>query len=154
MPHRAHVHAAENDRGSPGSGHVDWAGLREALLQGGYGGWVVAETFTGTIPGDRARATAIWRPVVLDLLDLTPGRRQAFLRHLFPPAPSGARRAGGRKAATARGPEHGARHIRTVILSSGVGGAARRARLGCLDLGDDGHDGGRLRQRAGRRRGR
>ena len=85
MPHLAHVHAAENDRGSPGSGHVDWAGLREGLLQGGYGGWVVAETFTGTIP-EIAAATAIWRPVVAD--GWTYAREAvAFLRHLFPPAP-------------------------------------------------------------------
>jgi D-psicose/D-tagatose/L-ribulose 3-epimerase len=89
MPHLAHVHAAENDRGSPGSGHVDWAGLREGLLQGGYGGWVVAETFTGTIP-EIAAATAIWRPVVAD--GWTFAREAvAFLRHLFPPAPPASR---------------------------------------------------------------
>jgi len=65
MRHLAHVHAAENDRGSPGSGHVDWTGLRDALRAGGYTGWVVAETFTGAIP-EIAAATAIWRPVVPD----------------------------------------------------------------------------------------
>jgi len=60
-----HVHACENDRGSPGSGHVDWTGLRDALRAGGYTGWVVAETFTGAIP-EIAAATAIWRPIVPD----------------------------------------------------------------------------------------
>ena len=60
-----HVHAAENDRGSIGSGHVPWAGVAEALRHAGYSGWVTAETFTASIP-DIAAATAIWRPLVPD----------------------------------------------------------------------------------------
>ena len=60
-----HVHAAENDRGSVGSGHVDWPGVARALQNGGYDGWVVAETFTAKIP-EIAAATAIWRPLVPD----------------------------------------------------------------------------------------
>ena len=81
MRHLAHVHAAENDRGSPGSGHVDWTGLRDALRAGGYTGWVVAETFTGAIP-EIAAATAIWRPIVPD--GWTYARESvAFLRPLL-----------------------------------------------------------------------
>src|SRR6266542_2168484 len=64
-PRLAHVHAAENDRGIVGSGHVDWVGVRDALSEGNYGGWVVAETFTGTVP-EIAAATAIWREIVPD----------------------------------------------------------------------------------------
>jgi D-psicose/D-tagatose/L-ribulose 3-epimerase len=60
-----HVHVAENDRGSVGSGHVDWLGLRDALRAGRYDGWLVAETFTAKIP-EIAAATAIWRPIVPD----------------------------------------------------------------------------------------
>jgi D-psicose/D-tagatose/L-ribulose 3-epimerase len=63
--HLYHVHAAENDRGSVGSGHVPWTGVRDALQGTGYDGWVVAETFTATIP-EIAAATAIWRPIVPD----------------------------------------------------------------------------------------
>jgi D-psicose/D-tagatose/L-ribulose 3-epimerase len=63
--HLGHVHAAENDRGSVGSGHVDWPGIAAALRQIGYDGWVTAETFTGSIP-EIAAATAIWRPLVPD----------------------------------------------------------------------------------------
>jgi D-psicose/D-tagatose/L-ribulose 3-epimerase len=61
----AHLHVSENDRGSVGSGHVDWGGVRDALHQFGYDGWVVAETFTAAIP-EIAAATAIWRPLVAD----------------------------------------------------------------------------------------
>jgi len=63
--HLRHVHAAENDRGSVGSGHVDWPGVAMALRQLNYDGWVVAETFTAQIP-EIAAATAIWRPLVPD----------------------------------------------------------------------------------------
>ena len=63
--HLAHVHAAENDRGVVGSGHVDWPGIAAALRQTDYSGWVTAETFTGSIP-EIAAATAIWRPIVPD----------------------------------------------------------------------------------------
>jgi D-psicose/D-tagatose/L-ribulose 3-epimerase len=58
-----HVHAAENDRGSVGSGHVDWTGVAAALRDIYYDGWVTAETFTASIP-EIAAATAIWRPIV------------------------------------------------------------------------------------------
>ena len=77
----AHVHAAENDRGSVGSGHVDWPGVRDALNRAGYDGWVVAETFTGAIP-EIAAATAIWRPIVAD--GWTYARESAaFMKDLF-----------------------------------------------------------------------
>jgi D-psicose/D-tagatose/L-ribulose 3-epimerase len=63
--HIRHIHLSENDRGSLGTGHVDWAGVRDALRTIGYRGWLVAETFSGRIP-ELAAATAIWRPVVAD----------------------------------------------------------------------------------------
>jgi D-psicose/D-tagatose/L-ribulose 3-epimerase len=61
----AHVHFSENDRGTVGTGHVDWPGVAEALRAIEYQGWVVAETFTGSVP-EIAAATAIWRPLVGD----------------------------------------------------------------------------------------
>jgi D-psicose/D-tagatose/L-ribulose 3-epimerase len=64
-PRVAHVHFSENDRGVVGSGHVDWLGARDALSAIGYDGWVVAETFAGSVP-EIAAATAIWRPIVPD----------------------------------------------------------------------------------------
>jgi len=76
-----HVHAAENDRGSVGSGHVDWPGIATALRQLNYDGWIVAETFTAHIP-EIAAATAIWRPLVPDgwtyALESLQAMRRAF----------------------------------------------------------------------------
>ena len=43
----AHVHAAENHRGMPGSGHLPWLDLFTALHENHYAGWVVVEAFTG-----------------------------------------------------------------------------------------------------------
>lgn len=55
-----HVHTCENDRGTPGSGHVDWDALFPALQRAGYDGWLVIESFAGTIP-EIAAAACIWR---------------------------------------------------------------------------------------------
>jgi len=55
-----HVHAAENDRSIPGTGHVDWDGLFRGLSQIGYRGRMVVETFFETIP-DIAAFSRVWR---------------------------------------------------------------------------------------------
>jgi D-psicose/D-tagatose/L-ribulose 3-epimerase len=55
-----HVHASENDRGTPGSGQVDWDGTFDALRAIGYDGWVVIEAFGDALP-DLAAATKVWR---------------------------------------------------------------------------------------------
>ena len=57
-----HFHSCENDRGAPGSGHVDWAATFEALSDVGYDGLVVIESFTPEIK-EIARAVSAWRPV-------------------------------------------------------------------------------------------
>lgn len=57
-----HFQACENDRGAPGSGHVDWDGVLAALDRVGYKGQVVIESFTPTIK-EIARAVSIWRPL-------------------------------------------------------------------------------------------
>lgn len=57
-----HVHACENDRGAPGSGHVPWEEVFEALQDIGYDGPLVIETFTSKVE-TIARAAAIWRPL-------------------------------------------------------------------------------------------
>jgi D-psicose/D-tagatose/L-ribulose 3-epimerase len=55
-------HACENDRGTPGAGHVDWATVADALSDAGYDGDVVIESFTPEIQ-EIARAVSTWRPV-------------------------------------------------------------------------------------------
>jgi D-psicose/D-tagatose/L-ribulose 3-epimerase len=57
-----HVHASENDRGTPGKGHVDWPGLFTALRKVGYDGWLTIESFGFSIVGLSA-AAAIWRDI-------------------------------------------------------------------------------------------
>jgi len=58
--HLKHVHTCENDRGTPGSGHVDWKGVFQALKDINYNGWQVIETFGPSIP-EIAAAACIWR---------------------------------------------------------------------------------------------
>ncbi len=57
-----HVHCSENDRGTPGTGHVDWNGVFCALREIRYDGWLVIESF---VLGNEAiaRAAAIWRDI-------------------------------------------------------------------------------------------
>ena len=55
-----HVHGCENDRGAPGSGHVPWDEVRDALKAIQYDGPVVIESFTSKVK-TIARAAAIWR---------------------------------------------------------------------------------------------
>jgi D-psicose/D-tagatose/L-ribulose 3-epimerase len=45
----AHVHACENDRGAPGTGHVDWQDVAQALRDIQYQGPLVIESFTNQI---------------------------------------------------------------------------------------------------------
>ena len=55
-----HLHACENDRGAPGSGHVPWDDVAQACRDIGYDGPVVIESFTNKVKSI-ARAAAIWR---------------------------------------------------------------------------------------------
>lgn len=60
--HLGHLHCSENDRGIPGTGHIDWEGLFRALAYIGYDRFIVLESF---VPGIKeiAKAAAIWRPI-------------------------------------------------------------------------------------------
>ena len=55
-----HVHTCENDRGTPGTGHVDWPGFFSAIHDLHYDGWLTIESF-GFALGDIAAAASIWR---------------------------------------------------------------------------------------------
>lgn len=59
-PFLKHVHTSENDRGTPGSGHVDWAGVFGALRELNYDGWLTIESF-GFALGALSAAASIWR---------------------------------------------------------------------------------------------
>lgn len=64
-----HVHTCENDRGVPGTGHVDWRAVLGTLKYIGYDGWLTIESFNGTIP-QLAAATAIWRDLAPSMDDI------------------------------------------------------------------------------------
>ena len=55
-----HVHLSENDRGIPGTGHVDWKGILKVLKATVYDGWLTIESFAQPEPA-LAAAAAIWR---------------------------------------------------------------------------------------------
>jgi D-psicose/D-tagatose/L-ribulose 3-epimerase len=61
-PHLKHVHTCENDRGIPGSGHVEWKEVFQALRELKYDGWLTIEGF-GFALKDLSAAAAIWRDI-------------------------------------------------------------------------------------------
>jgi D-psicose/D-tagatose/L-ribulose 3-epimerase len=61
-PYLKHVHTCENDRGIPGSGHVEWKEVFQALRQLNYDGWLTIESF-GFALKDLSAAAAIWRDI-------------------------------------------------------------------------------------------
>jgi D-psicose/D-tagatose/L-ribulose 3-epimerase len=60
--HLKHVHTCENDRGIPGTGHVEWKSVFEALSEIGYDGWLTIESF-GFALGELSAAASIWRDI-------------------------------------------------------------------------------------------
>ena len=57
-----HVQGNESDRGTPGTGHLDWKGIKRALTDIDYDGAIVIETF-GAPSKELAKAACIWRPL-------------------------------------------------------------------------------------------
>ncbi len=76
-----HVHANENDRGTPGTGHVAWAEIGPALKEVGYDGALVIESFSTSVK-QIARAAAVWRPLAASVDELAIGGL-AFLKKLM-----------------------------------------------------------------------
>ena len=60
--HLKHVHTSENDRGTPGSGHVPWTAVFDTLRDMRYDDWIVIESF-GFALGDLSAAASIWRDI-------------------------------------------------------------------------------------------
>jgi D-psicose/D-tagatose/L-ribulose 3-epimerase len=68
--HMIHVHISENDRGTPGKGHVPWAATYKALRAAKYDGWLTIEAFGRALP-QLAAATRVWR-------DFFPSRESCY----------------------------------------------------------------------------
>jgi D-psicose/D-tagatose/L-ribulose 3-epimerase len=58
--HLFHFHACENDRGIPGSGHVNWKEVRKALDDVNYRNWISIESFVPN-RGQFSSVMNIWR---------------------------------------------------------------------------------------------
>jgi len=61
-PYLKHVHTCENDRGIPGSGHVEWKEVFQALRDLHYDGWLTIESF-GFGLKELSAAASIWRDI-------------------------------------------------------------------------------------------
>ena len=61
-PQVSHVHISENDRSTPGHGHVRWAETFGVLRRRGWSGVLMVEAFGLSLPS-LAAATRIWRPM-------------------------------------------------------------------------------------------
>src|SRR5215204_196245 len=59
-PFLAHVHISENDRGTPGDGHVNFDEAFSNLAKMNYKGWLTIEAFSRNDP-DFANAIGVWR---------------------------------------------------------------------------------------------
>jgi D-psicose/D-tagatose/L-ribulose 3-epimerase len=73
-PVMAHVHISENDRGTPGTGQVNWDATFKTLKEVGYDGWLTIEAFGRALP-DLAAATRVWR-------DLFPSAEEVYEKGL------------------------------------------------------------------------
>ena len=69
-----HVHISENDRGTPGTGHVQWDETFRALRKAKYDNWLVIESFGRALPA-LAAATKVWR-------DLFPAAEEVYTQGL------------------------------------------------------------------------
>lgn len=63
--HMGILHVSENDRGIPGTGHIDFAEIFSAAKRQGYDGWLIVEAFGAGLP-ELAAATRVWRPLFPD----------------------------------------------------------------------------------------
>ncbi len=59
-PVLVHVHLSENDRGTPGSGHINFREALVTLKEIGYDGWMTVEAFSRSDPSF-ANAINVWR---------------------------------------------------------------------------------------------
>src|SRR5437763_1632545 len=56
-------------RGTPGSGHIEWGAVFNAIRDIGYDGWLTIESFGSNLP-EIAAAAAIWRDLAAKSEDI------------------------------------------------------------------------------------
>jgi D-psicose/D-tagatose/L-ribulose 3-epimerase len=68
-PYLRHFHSCENDRGVPGTGHIQWPAIFDALRSAHYDGWLTIESF-GFSLGALSAAASIWRDLAPSAEDI------------------------------------------------------------------------------------
>lgn len=86
--HLKHVHTCENDRGTPGSGHVEWDSVFQALRDLNYNGWLTIESF-GFALGEISAAASIWRDLAPSPDSIAFDGVKFLRRNMAPGAPRG-----------------------------------------------------------------
>lgn len=76
-----HFHSCENDRGTPGSGHINWQDVSSALREIAYDRYVVIEGFNPAVEA-LANGAHIYRPLAPDQ-DSIAREGLRFLKELF-----------------------------------------------------------------------
>ena len=77
--HIKYIHLSESDRGTPGSGTVDWDEIFAALAAIGFKGGLAMESFIN-MPPEIAFGLSVWRPVAKDEAEVM-GNGLPFLRN-------------------------------------------------------------------------
>ncbi|MBB3695222.1 sugar phosphate isomerase/epimerase [Sphingomonas sp. BK580] len=80
-PWLKHLHLPENDRGTPGTGLIDWNSLFDAVVRSGYAGGCAIETFPFPAP-ELAMRTRTWRDLA-DTSDDLARSGLTFLRRSY-----------------------------------------------------------------------
>jgi len=78
--HLKHIHTSENDRGTPGTGNVDWKGFFKKIKEIHYDRWMVVESF-GFSLGSLSAAASIWRDLAPSLEEI-PFEGVKFLKEM------------------------------------------------------------------------
>jgi D-psicose/D-tagatose/L-ribulose 3-epimerase len=75
-----HIHTSENDRGTPGTGNVDWPDFFKKIKEIQYDRWMVVESF-GFSLGSLSAAASIWRDLAPSLEEI-PFEGVKFLKEM------------------------------------------------------------------------
>jgi len=73
-----YMHCCENDRGIPGTGHVNWDEVFKGLSEINYDGWLVIESFYGPTK-EMPIASSVWRRLA-DNIDDIPRQGLKFIK--------------------------------------------------------------------------
>jgi D-psicose/D-tagatose/L-ribulose 3-epimerase len=76
-----HFHIAENDRGTPGKGQVNWSETFKMLKEIKYDNWLVIESFSADVP-DFAAGINVWRNYASSRKEIAEGGLQ-FIKKMW-----------------------------------------------------------------------